>query len=117
MEVVWVQVWFLLLLPFFFDYFILFYLFILLTLFHFIILFYFFIHVCYLCIYTFIHFISFLFIIFVCPLVNGVLKSGHVDSTSIQSLEVWTGTTYALAATMLSVGMQQVRKLCCFEIY
>lgn len=28
-------------------------------------------------------------------------KVGHVDTTTLQSLEVWTGVTYALAATML----------------
>lgn len=28
-------------------------------------------------------------------------KPGHVDSVTIQSEEVWTGVTYALAATML----------------
>lgn len=28
-------------------------------------------------------------------------KIGHVDNTTIQSEEVWTGVTYALAATML----------------
>lgn len=28
-------------------------------------------------------------------------KPGHVDSITIQSEEVWTGVTYALAATML----------------
>lgn len=28
-------------------------------------------------------------------------KPGHPDNTTIQSEEVWTGVTYALAATML----------------
>lgn len=28
-------------------------------------------------------------------------KPGHVDYTTIQSEEVWTGVTYALASTML----------------
>lgn len=28
-------------------------------------------------------------------------KAGHVDNTTIQSEEIWTGVTYALAATML----------------
>lgn len=27
-------------------------------------------------------------------------KPGHIDFTTIQSEEVWTGVTYALAATM-----------------
>ncbi|KAK3236232.1 hypothetical protein CYMTET_53614 [Cymbomonas tetramitiformis] len=33
--------------------------------------------------------------------VNGMRPSGEVDSSCMQSREVWTGTTYALAATML----------------
>lgn len=33
--------------------------------------------------------------------VNGMKPGGDVDSCCIQSREVWTGTTYALAATML----------------
>lgn len=28
-------------------------------------------------------------------------KAGHIDYTTIQSEEVWTGVTYALASTML----------------
>ena len=36
-----------------------------------------------------------------CGAVNGMRPDGSVDSTSVQSLEVWTGVTYALAATML----------------
>lgn len=28
-------------------------------------------------------------------------KPGHVDAVTVQSEEVWTGVTYALAATML----------------
>ncbi|XP_055852929.1 non-lysosomal glucosylceramidase isoform X1 [Episyrphus balteatus] len=32
-------------------------------------------------------------------------KPGHVDSITIQSEEVWTGVTYALAATMIQEGM------------
>lgn len=28
-------------------------------------------------------------------------KPGHVDYTTIQSEEIWTGVTYALASTML----------------
>lgn len=32
-------------------------------------------------------------------------KTGHVDTSSIQSEEVWTGVTYALAATMIQEGM------------
>lgn len=32
-------------------------------------------------------------------------KPGHVDTSSIQAEEVWTGVTYALAATMIHEGM------------
>ncbi|CAD7086391.1 unnamed protein product [Hermetia illucens] len=32
-------------------------------------------------------------------------KPGHIDTTTIQSEEMWTGVTYALAATMLQEGM------------
>ena len=37
--------------------------------------------------------------------VNGMTLKGHVDTSSMQSCEVWTGVTYMLAATMLSEGM------------
>ena len=33
--------------------------------------------------------------------VNGMRPNGSVDTCSVQSVEVWTGVTYALAATML----------------
>lgn len=33
------------------------------------------------------------------------LKPGHVDAVTIQSEEVWTGVTFALASTMLHEGM------------
>jgi non-lysosomal glucosylceramidase len=33
--------------------------------------------------------------------VNGMRPNGHVDESCLQSREVWTGTTYALAATMI----------------
>jgi len=33
--------------------------------------------------------------------VNGMRPSGTVDPCSVQSVEVWTGVTYALAATMI----------------
>ncbi len=38
---------------------------------------------------------------------NGVRPDGSIDRTSIQSQEVWSGTTYALAATMLQEGMTE----------
>ncbi len=36
---------------------------------------------------------------------NGVRPDGRIDRTSLQSQEVWTGTTYALAACMIQEGM------------
>lgn len=35
-------------------------------------------------------------------------KPGHIDFTTIQSEEVWTGVTYALAATMF----EEVERCC-----
>jgi non-lysosomal glucosylceramidase len=37
--------------------------------------------------------------------VNGMRPNGTVDRTSMQSQEVWTGTTYALAAAMIQEGL------------
>ena len=37
--------------------------------------------------------------------VNGMRPNGDIDKTSEQSQEVWTGTTYALAAFMIHRGM------------
>lgn len=36
---------------------------------------------------------------------NGVRPNGKIDKSSIQSQEVWAGTTYQLAATMITEGM------------
>jgi non-lysosomal glucosylceramidase len=36
---------------------------------------------------------------------NGVHADGRIDRTSLQSQEVWTGTTYALAAAMIQRGL------------
>ena len=33
--------------------------------------------------------------------VNGMTKSGQLETASIQSEEIWTGVTHALASTML----------------
>ncbi len=33
--------------------------------------------------------------------VNGMTRSGQVEITSMQSEEIWTGTTYGLASTMI----------------
>ncbi len=37
--------------------------------------------------------------------INGMRPDGRIDRTSIQSAEVWTGTTYALAALMIHENM------------
>lgn len=39
--------------------------------------------------------------------VNGTSASGGVDKTSLQSQEVWTGTTYALAACLMLEGYHE----------
>jgi len=39
--------------------------------------------------------------------VNGMLPDGRVDTSNLQSQEVWTGVTYALAAFMLHRGMEE----------
>jgi non-lysosomal glucosylceramidase len=36
---------------------------------------------------------------------NGVRKDGKIDKSSLQSQEVWAGTTYMLAATMITEGL------------
>jgi non-lysosomal glucosylceramidase len=36
---------------------------------------------------------------------NGVRRDGRIDKSSIQSQEVWAGTTYMLAATMITEGL------------
>ncbi|CAN6475524.1 unnamed protein product [Victoria cruziana] len=40
--------------------------------------------------------------------VNGMLPNGKVDTTSLMSKEVWPGVTYALAATMIHEGMEEI---------
>ncbi len=37
--------------------------------------------------------------------VNGMRPDGRVDTTCLQSQEVWTGTTYAVAAAMIQEGL------------
>ncbi|MCF2138163.1 MAG: non-lysosomal glucosylceramidase [Candidatus Thorarchaeota archaeon] len=39
--------------------------------------------------------------------INGMRPNGSPDRTSIQSSEVWTGTTYALAALMIFEGLRK----------
>jgi len=38
--------------------------------------------------------------------VNGMTPKGKVDETCMQSREIWTGVTYAVAANMLLHGME-----------
>jgi non-lysosomal glucosylceramidase len=37
--------------------------------------------------------------------VNGMLPDGRVDMSSMQSREIWSGVTYAVAATMIHEDM------------
>jgi non-lysosomal glucosylceramidase len=37
--------------------------------------------------------------------INGIRPDGQLDDTCMQSLEVWTGTTFAAAAAMLQQGL------------
>ncbi|KAG7013440.1 Non-lysosomal glucosylceramidase [Cucurbita argyrosperma subsp. argyrosperma] len=39
--------------------------------------------------------------------VNGMHPNGKVDETCMQSREIWTGVTYAVAATMILAGMEE----------
>ncbi|XP_049933859.1 uncharacterized protein LOC116263650 isoform X4 [Nymphaea colorata] len=39
--------------------------------------------------------------------VNGMLPDGRIDTTAMQSREVWPGVTYALAANMIQEGMEE----------
>lgn len=39
--------------------------------------------------------------------VNGIHPNGKVDETCMQSREIWTGVTYAVAATMILAGMEE----------
>ncbi len=39
--------------------------------------------------------------------VNGMRPNGAVDKSCLQSSEVWTGTTYALAAAMLQLNLEE----------
>lgn len=43
--------------------------------------------------------------------VNGMTKSGHLEITSMQSEEIWTGVTYGLASTMImEVGKREFQQ-------
>ena len=37
---------------------------------------------------------------------NGMQPDGSLDRTALQSMEIWTGTTFALAAAMLQAGLR-----------
>lgn len=37
--------------------------------------------------------------------INGMLPDGTIDMTTMQSREIWSGVTYALAATMIQEDM------------
>nr|XP_032809252.1 non-lysosomal glucosylceramidase [Petromyzon marinus]XP_032809253.1 non-lysosomal glucosylceramidase [Petromyzon marinus]XP_032809254.1 non-lysosomal glucosylceramidase [Petromyzon marinus]XP_032809255.1 non-lysosomal glucosylceramidase [Petromyzon marinus]XP_032809256.1 non-lysosomal glucosylceramidase [Petromyzon marinus] len=39
--------------------------------------------------------------------VNGMMPNGTVDTTSVQSIEVWVGVVYSLAATMIQEGLTE----------
>jgi non-lysosomal glucosylceramidase len=39
--------------------------------------------------------------------VNGMRPDGNLDRTGMQSMEIWTGTTFTLAAAMLQAGMKE----------
>ena len=49
--------------------------------------------------------------------VNGMRPDGQPDTTCLQSQEVWTGTTYALAAAMLEEGMRETAFATAWGIY
>jgi non-lysosomal glucosylceramidase len=38
---------------------------------------------------------------------NGMRPGGELDKTCMQSMEIWTGTTFALAAAMLQAGLKE----------
>lgn len=40
--------------------------------------------------------------------VNAMLADGKVDSSGLQSKEVWPGVTYALAASMIQEGLEDI---------
>ena len=39
--------------------------------------------------------------------VNGMRPNGKLDKTGMQSMEIWTGTTFSLAAAMLQAGLRE----------
>jgi non-lysosomal glucosylceramidase len=49
--------------------------------------------------------------------VNGMRPDGEVDRSTMQSQEVWSGTTYAVAATMLLEGMRSEAFQTAYGVY
>ena len=49
--------------------------------------------------------------------VNGMFYDGPVDESNLQSREVWTGTTYTLAALMLDAGMAEEAFQTAYGVY
>jgi len=49
--------------------------------------------------------------------VNGMLPNGKIDTTALQSSEVWTGTSYALAANLLQEGMVEEAFATAYGVY
>ena len=49
--------------------------------------------------------------------VNGMRPNGLIDKSTMQSQEVWGGTTYALAAEMLQAGLREEAFQTAFGIY
>ncbi len=48
---------------------------------------------------------------------NGMRPNGSIDKTSLQSAEVWTGTTYGLAALMIHEGLIEEALKTAYGIY
>ncbi|XP_047964570.1 non-lysosomal glucosylceramidase-like [Salvia hispanica] len=49
--------------------------------------------------------------------VNGMRPNGEVDTSALQSREIWTGVTYSVAAAMLQEGMSDMAFKTAFGIY
>lgn len=49
--------------------------------------------------------------------VNGMLPDGNVDMSSMQSREIWSGVTYAVAANMIQEGLLDMAFQTAFGVY
>ena len=49
--------------------------------------------------------------------VNGMLPDGRVDISSMQSREIWSGVTYAVAAAMIHEDMIDMAFQTAFGVY